>query len=82
MSRIESMGDSDATGPISKIRNWGQGLSFLVIEFLGGTKGVRDRFAVGAAATDTVISYFRSFLFSRQDPYPAQPRTSAPPQMR
>jgi hypothetical protein len=23
MSRIESMGDSDATGPVSKIRNWG-----------------------------------------------------------
>ena len=36
---------------------------------MGGTKGVRDRFAVGGAATDTVISYFRSFLFSRQDPY-------------
>ena len=38
---------------------------------MGGTKGVRDRlrFAVGGAATDTVISYLRSFLFSRQDPY-------------
>ena len=44
-------------------------LSFLVIEFLGGTKGVRDQFAVEAAATDTGISYFRSFLFSGQDPY-------------
>ena len=39
------------TGPVSKIRNWGEGLTFLVYEFLGGgvggTEGVRDRFAVG-----------------------------------
>jgi hypothetical protein len=34
----------------------GVGFKFL-IEFLGGTKGVRDRFAVEAAATDTMISY-------------------------
>ena len=38
---------TSTTGPVSKMRNWGEGSTFLVNEFLGGTEGVRDRFAVG-----------------------------------
>jgi hypothetical protein len=35
---------------------------------LGGTEGVRDRFAVEAAATDAVIPCYWNFLLSEQDP--------------
>ena len=40
-----------ATGPISKVRNWGEFITFGISYFIFR------------------VSYFRSFLLSRQDPY-------------
>ena len=49
-------------GSCSESKELGVGFNFLKLSdflgFLGGPKGVRDRFAVEAAATDTVIPYY------------------------
>ena len=67
------MSEQRKYGSCLENKKLGVGFKFLSYRvfggFLGGTEGVRDRFAVGGRRADTVISYFRSFLFSRQDPY-------------
>ena len=61
------------TGPVPIIRNWGEAEGLTFFGFLGGFWGLRWGYEIGlpqeATATDTVISYSRSFLLSEQDPY-------------
>ena len=69
-------GSSSSYGSCLENKKLGVGFKFLSYRVFGGYEGdLRDRFAVGGAAIDTVISYFRSFLFSRQDPYRTRARS-------
>jgi hypothetical protein len=60
-------------GSCSESKELGVGFNFLKLSgfwgFFRGPKGVRDRFAAEAAATDTVIPYYWNSLLSEQDPY-------------